>query len=115
MRSEFVDTQGNVHRESLAPSPILGRIAQVVDYLFSVLYVLLLVRFALEFFDARRSTGFFELIRETTDIFYAPFKGIFAVTVIDNRYFVWPLVVCILGYMVLHALIRGLLHLLARD
>ena len=33
---------------------------------------------------------------------------------IGTGHFVWPLLVAILAYMVLHALIRGLLHLLSR-
>jgi uncharacterized protein YggT (Ycf19 family) len=112
MRSEYIDSDGHLHR-STAGISVLAAIARVVDYLFGILYTLLLVRFALEFFNARSGAGFFQLIRQLTDYFYAPFRGIFATTVIDGGHFVLPLVVAILGYMLLHALIRGLLRLLA--
>jgi hypothetical protein len=93
---------------------LLGRIAQVLDYAFGVLYALLAVRFALEFFGARSAAGFSQIIRSLTDVFYAPFKGLFATTTIDTGHFVWPLIAAILGYMLLHAGIRGLLHLFVR-
>jgi hypothetical protein len=116
MQSELIDTGGHLRdpRGAAGRASVLARIGQVIDYLFGVLYALLLVRFALEFFGARTGTGFFQLIRGLTDFFYAPFKGIFATTTVDNEHFVWPLIVAVLGYMVLHAGIRGLLRLLAR-
>ena len=93
---------------------VIPRIGRVLDYLFGLLYTLLLVRLALEFFNARKGSGFVELIRQMTDPFYAPFKGIVASNTIDGARLVWPLVVAILGYMLLHGAIRGLLRLLAR-
>jgi hypothetical protein len=93
---------------------VLAQIGRVLDYLFGVLYALLLVRFFLELFGARSGAGFFQMIRGLTDVFYAPFRGLFGTTHIDGGYFVWPLVVAVLGYMLLHAGIRGLLRLLAR-
>jgi uncharacterized protein YggT (Ycf19 family) len=110
MRSHLIESEGpRVDRAAILP-----RIGRIVDYLFGVLYALLLVRFALEFFGARTGAGFFQIIRGLTDVFYAPFKGIFATTTIDSAHFVWPLIVAVLGYMLLHAGIRGLLRLLAR-
>ncbi len=92
----------------------VARIARVIDYLFGILYVLLLVRLALEFFNARKGAGFVELIRVLTDPFYAPFKNIVATNTVDGAHVVWPLVVAIIGYMLLHAAVRGLLRLIAR-
>jgi uncharacterized protein YggT (Ycf19 family) len=91
----------------------LSRVGRVIDYLFGLLYTLLLVRFALEFFEARRDTGFFRMIQGLTDAFYRPFKGIVATTTVDGARIVWPLVVTIVAYMLLHAILRGLLRLLA--
>jgi YGGT family protein len=110
MQSDLIVTGG--HLRHPAGAAVLDRIGRIVDYLFGVLYALLVVRFALEFFGARSGAGFFQLIRELTDVFYAPFKGIFATTTIDTGHFVWPLIVAVLGYMVLHACIRGLLRLI---
>ena len=113
MRSDSVDTEF----PSAARGPrsvLINRIGRIVDYLFGILYTLLLVRLALEFFGARSGTGFVQIIRGLTDFFYAPFRGIFATSNVDGTHLVWPLVVAVLGYMLLHAGIRGLLHLLSR-
>jgi len=116
MRSHLVHT----HSLSDTSSPrfgraaLIARFAQVVDFLFGVLYTVFLVRLALEFFGARPGAGFVQFIRNVTDYFYAPFRGIFATTSIDGGHLVWPLVVALLAYMLLHTVIRGLLGLLAR-
>ena len=116
MRSEFIETEGPLgnRRRVTSRAFILARVERVIDYLFGVLYALLLVRLALEIFGARTGASFFQIIRGLTDVFYAPFKGIFPTTTVETGHLVWPLVVAILGYMVLHAGIRGLLRLLAR-
>ena len=72
------------------------------------------MRLALEFFEARRDTGFYEFIRKISDPFYGPFKNIVPSNTIEGGHpVVWPLVVAIVAYMVLHAAIRGLLRLAA--
>lgn len=93
---------------------IVARITRIVDYLFGLLYTLFLVRLLLEFLSARRGTGFFDAIRSLTDPFYAPFKYIVASSSIEGAPLVWPLVIAILGYVLLHAGIHGLLRLVAR-
>ena len=93
---------------------LVARITRIVDYAFAVLYVLFVVRLALEFLRARRSTGFYELIAGVTDPFYAPFKYIVATHTVDGAPIVWPLVVAIVGYLLLHAFVRGILRLIAR-
>jgi uncharacterized protein YggT (Ycf19 family) len=108
-QSDDLDTGTRGHRAA-----IVARIARFVDYGFSVLYVLFAVRLVLEFLLARRTSGFYELIAGVTDPFYAPFKYIVATHTIDGAPIVWPLVVAILGYMLLHALIRGILRLVVR-
>jgi uncharacterized protein YggT (Ycf19 family) len=88
----------------------------VLDYLFGLLYTLLGVRLLLEMVGARRSAGFVELIASVTNPFYAPFKGIVASDTIDGSHpIVWPIVIAILAYMLLHGAIRGLLHLVSRE
>ena len=93
----------------------VARVGRVLDYLFGLLYTVLLVRLALEFFGARRSSGFYQFIQSISDPFYAPFKGIVASHTVDGAPIVWPLVVAVVGYMILHAALRGLLRLVARD
>ena len=96
---------------------LLVRTAQVLDYLFGLLYTLLAIRLVLELIGARRSAGFVQFIASLTGAFYAPFKGI-----VGNDYsldashpIVWPIVIAIVAYMLLHAAIRALLRLVARS
>ncbi len=93
---------------------MVDRIADVLDYVFGVLYALLLVRFVLELLDARPTAGFVHFIRAVTDPFYAPFKGIVATSSMQGVHIVWSLVVAIFAYVLLHAAIRGLVRLVAR-
>ena len=87
----------------------------MLDYLFGVLYTLLLVRLVLEMVGARRGAGFVELIASLTGPFYGPFRGILPSETIDGAHpVVWSLVVAILAYMLLHAMIRGVLRLVSR-
>jgi hypothetical protein len=116
MRSELIETEVPVRdaRRVAGRVSVLARVSRVIDYLFGLLYALLLIRFVLVFFGARTGAGFFQIIRALTDVFYAPFQGLFPTTSIETGHFEWPLLVAVLGYMVLHAGIRGLLRLLAR-
>ena len=110
MHQDLIDTEHSAVPRIAA----VARIARIADYLFGVLYVVLLVRLALEFFNARKGAGFVEIIRAMTDPFYAPFKGIVATDTVAGARVVWPLAVAIVGYMLLHAALRGLLRLIAR-
>jgi uncharacterized protein YggT (Ycf19 family) len=115
MRTHLVEPGRTVHDSRLYRGSIVARVGRVLDYLFGLVYVLLLVRLALEFFGARTQTGFVLFIHSVTDPLYAPFKGIFATTNVQGEHVVWALIVAVLAYMLLHAAIRGLLQLVARD
>ena len=106
-RSDSVSTAS----PRLRRARVAARIARVFDYLFGLLYALLLVRLVLDFLSARPSAGFVQLVRGVTDPFYEPFKGIVSTGSIEGAHVVWPLVVALLGYMLLHAGIRGALRL----
>lgn len=93
---------------------IVNRITRITDYLFGILYVLLLVRLVLEFIGARRTSAFFSSVCGVTAPFYAPFKFIVASSSIDGAPVVWPLVIAVLGYALLHMGLRGLLRLVER-
>ena len=94
---------------------VVDRVARVLDFLFGLLYALLAVRLTLELIGARRSSGFFELIAGVTNPFYAPFRGIVPSATVDGSHpIVWPLVIAIVAYMLLHAAIRALLRLVVR-
>jgi hypothetical protein len=94
----------------------MARVELVIDYLFGLLYALLAIRLALEFIGARRNAGFVEFIAAITNFFYAPFKGIVASESLDGSHpIVWPIVIAIVAYVLLHAAIRGLLRLVDRS
>lgn len=94
---------------------VLAPIGRVLDYLFGLLYALLAIRLVLELIDARKSAGFVGFIVAATSAFYAPFKGIVASDNLDGAHpIVWPIVIAIAAYMLLHIAIRRLLLLVAR-
>jgi uncharacterized protein YggT (Ycf19 family) len=113
MAIRVIDTNGILPGVT-ARRVAVARVARVFDYLFGILYALLAIRLLLEAIYARQGTGFFELIARLTDPFYNPFKGIVRIDHVDGARVVWPLVVAIAAYMILHAAIRGLLRILAR-
>jgi uncharacterized protein YggT (Ycf19 family) len=91
-----------------------ARIGRVLDYLFGVLYAILGLRLALAFIDARHTAGFTQFVDRITNPFYEPFRGIVASDRYAGQLVVWPLVIAIVVYVILHALIRGLLRVIAR-
>jgi len=113
MRTTAIETRPGLSR-STNRVLIVARFTRILDYLFGLLYALFLVRLLLEFISARRGAGFFESIRDLTDPFYAPFKYIVGTSSIDGAPVVWPLVIAVLGYALLHAGLHGLLRLVAR-
>jgi uncharacterized protein YggT (Ycf19 family) len=107
-QTELVETD----YRPLRPMIVLTR---VIDFLFGVLYTLLLVRLLLELINASHNSGFFEFIRAATDPFFAPFRGIVASTSLDGSHRIaWPLVIAIAAYMIVHGIIRALLGLFSR-
>jgi uncharacterized protein YggT (Ycf19 family) len=113
MRSDLLDPRFIRHAHP-QHATFLPRIAQIFDYLFGILYALLFVRLALDFFNARHA-GFVKMIHNLSQPFYGPFEGMFAPTNVDGMHpVVWPLIVAVFAYMLLHAGIRGLLRVLAR-
>lgn len=91
-----------------------ARSAQVIDYLFGVVYVMLGIRLVLAAIAARSGAGFSQWITALTDPLYAPFQGILPNLTSEGGYtFVLPIGFAILMYLVLHLGIRGLLRLIA--
>lgn len=106
--ADFIET----HHHPRWPIYVIGRI---IDFLFTVLYTLLVVRLLLELVGASHSSGFFQFILRVTDPFFAPFRGIVGNTALYGGHaIVWPLVIAIVVCMIVHAILRALLRLLAR-
>jgi F0F1-type ATP synthase membrane subunit a len=107
--NEVVETEREVGR-----SRVVARISQVIDYLFFIVYALLAIRLILALLAARRSAGFVQFIFSVTDWLYAPFRGIVASPTTEaGNTLAWPIIIAIIVYALLHAIINGLLRLLA--
>ena len=101
------------HRE-VGRGRIAARISQIVDYLFFLLYAGLVLRLLLELFAARESAGFFQFIKDVTDPFYAPFRGLVpSPSTPEGFTLALPIVIALVAYMILHLAINGLLRMVA--
>ena len=91
-----------------------ARVSQIVDYIFFVLYALLGLRFLLALLAARSGAGFVRFIVAVTDPFYEPFRGIVASPRTDGGHtLMFPLLIAIIVYILLHLGINGLLRIIA--
>lgn len=92
----------------------VARVSQVVDYIFFLIYGLLVIRLLLALFAARGDAGFVQFIRSISDPLYGPFKGIVASpSTAEGFTLALPIVVAIVVYMLLHLAINGLLRIFA--
>lgn len=104
---EVVDTGSEVER-----GRFVARVSQIVDYIFFVIYGLLAIRLMLALFAANNSAGFVQLIKNVTDPFYAPFKGIVPSLSTQGGFtLALPIIVAIVVYIMLHLAINGLLRI----
>lgn len=91
-----------------------ARVGQVIDFLFGVLYSLLLIRLLLVFLGARPDAGFSKLVYGVTDPFYAPFRRIVSSPTVEGGFTVAiPILIALFVYALLHFIIRRLLVLVA--
>jgi uncharacterized protein YggT (Ycf19 family) len=112
----FKDSQTGLifHHGYIVRSAFVVRLIQIANLLFGVLYVLLGIRFLLEYLEAR-PVRFVDAIDQWTDPFYRPFRGIVASGQDGAGHpIVWSLLVAFLAYAVLHAAIAGLLRMVNR-
>jgi uncharacterized protein YggT (Ycf19 family) len=104
-------------RDSSAPSHwgvALG-VSRVLNAIFALLYAVLATRLILDFLEARKDSGFYQLVRTVSGPVYAPFKDIVSSGIIANHPVVWSLVVAMFAYALAHAVLNGLLRLATRD
>lgn len=93
---------------------VAARISQVVDYIFFLIYGLLLLRLLLELFAAREGAAFYRFVQSATDPLYYPFRGLLpSLSTSEGFTLVLSLVFAIVAYMLLHLAINGLLRLFA--
>lgn len=90
---------------------IFGRLIQLVNYAFYLLYGLLGLRLVLGLLGARSDAGFVQLVYRLTEPFYRPFAGIVSQPSLDGRMIDLPLVIAFFAYVLVHIAARGLLRL----
>jgi uncharacterized protein YggT (Ycf19 family) len=104
---EVIETEHEVER-----GRALARVSQVVDYIFFLIYGLLVIRLLLALMAARSEAGFVQFIRTISDPFYAPFRGIVASPSTPEGFtLALPIVIALVVYIVLHMAINGLLRM----
>ncbi len=107
--NEVVQTEREVQR-----GRFVARISQVIDYVFFLIYGLLVIRLLLALFAARQGAEFVQFIRNISDPLYAPFKGIVASPSTPEGYtLALPIIIAIVVYMLVHLAINGLLRIFA--
>ena len=111
MREKAVDEVVETERE-VERGRTLARVSQVVDYIFFLIYGLLVIRLLLALMAARSEAGFVQFIRAISDPFYAPFRGIVASpTTPEGFTLALPIVIALVVYILLHMAINGLLRM----
>jgi uncharacterized protein YggT (Ycf19 family) len=104
---EVVETEREVER-----GRAVARVSQVVDYIFFIIYGLLVIRLLLALFAARSGNDFVQFIRAISDPFYAPFRGIVASpTTPEGFTLALPIVIALVVYLLLHMAVNGLLRM----
>lgn len=89
-----------------------GRVAQVLDYMFGVVYALLAMRFVLALIAANSRAGFVRFVAGVTDPLYAPFRNVVKSLRIEGGHVIaFSIVVAIVAYAMLHFALRGLIKL----
>jgi len=107
--AEVAQTESEVQR-----GRFVARISQVVDYIFFLIYGLLIMRFLLELFAAREGNSFVQFLKSISGPFFNPFRGIVASpTTPEGFTLALPIVIAIVVYMLVHLAINGLLRIVA--
>jgi uncharacterized protein YggT (Ycf19 family) len=89
-----------------------ARGSQFLDYAFYLLYTLLGVRLVLALIGAQPGNAFVQFINTITNPFYTPFKGIVgSATTEGGGTIVFPIIVALVVYALLHVAINGLLRM----
>jgi len=104
---EVVETERDVER-----GRVVARISQVIDYIFFIIYGLLIIRFLLALFAANSANGFVQFIRSITGPLYAPFAGIVKSPTTEEGFtLAFPLVIALVVYLLVHLAINGMLRM----
>jgi len=106
---EVVATEHELQR-----TRVMARVSQVVDFAFYVVYLLLFARLSLILLGANPASGFVQWVNMISNPLFAPFSGIFPNVALGNGHVLSiPVVVAIVAYAIGHAVVNGLLRMVA--
>jgi len=112
MKRRSVNETAQTERE-VGRGRVAARISQVVDYLFYLIYGLILLQFVLRLLGAAHSSGFVQFINNLTWPILSPFAGIIP-SPSSGRYQMDLSYLLALGvYMLIHLAINGAFRLVA--
>ena len=87
-----------------------ARVAQVVDYLFYVVYGLIGLEIVLELFGARQASGFKRFLDGVSYPFRAPFRGLMPDPSVGSMQLMVSYLVGLVVWMLIHMAVKGLLR-----
>ena len=110
VESELAETI-RVRRELDHGWNVLGRMG-AVDYLFCTIYGLMGLRLAVALLWATPASSLVRVINALTDPLYAPFRALIGIPATEGSHtLALPILIAIVGYMLLHATISGVVRL----
>lgn len=105
---EVVETEAEVERARRT-----SRVAQVVDYVFFLIYSLIALEIGLELLGARESSGFKSFLDAVTMPILAPFRGLMPDPSVGSFQLMLSYVVAAVVYLILHQAVKRLLRMVA--
>lgn len=103
---EVADTEATIDR-----TRTVARVAQVVDYVFYLIYGIISLEIVLEALGARENAGFKEFVDTLAAPLLAPFEGLMADPGTGNYRFMLSYIFALIVYFLLHLAVKGLLRL----
>jgi hypothetical protein len=100
-------------RESARRRWTVGRVGQIIYILFGVLEALLIIRFALKLLGANPAAAFSSFIYGLTEVFVAPFEGVFPSPQTNGSVLELATLLAIIVYALLAWLVVSVLDTLA--
>lgn len=110
LRDTALDEVAGIERE-LEVAKGVARISQVIDYIFFLIYTIIVLEIVLEAAGARQGSGFKQFMDGLSAPFLRPFGGLLREFSHGPYELVLSYVMALVVYMILHAAINGLLRL----
>jgi uncharacterized protein YggT (Ycf19 family) len=106
--AEVADTEAELER-----ARGVARVSQIVDYLFYLIYGVIVLEIILDLLGARESNAFNRFIERVSSPLLAPFRGLLADLTKDHYQLRLSYIFALVVYVLLHLAINGFLRLFA--